>query len=271
MFLRALSVLALLGASFTVAHAQNEPPVDSLVTQFIERGTLSSWGPYQLFIGCPGLKDWQERGFHRLASANLSSQRTNDLAGAWAFALRDCNDRRLEQWYFEHLNAAIRRGEGEWMYRFWVALSIADSPQIRDYLRGLMLDVSMPMGDRDGAGVTLFKRFGTAERLQEYLRAFKTMRLPEEMAAGQTDILLKLDPEGLLREVARLVAVDPALAEQLAFTAIAESSARFASAEARRGLGEALQAGLDGAGGRVSDASRVRLAGTAQWLKRPPP
>jgi hypothetical protein len=169
----------LLGGSFSVAEAQREPPVDSLVTQFIERGTLSSWGPYQLFTGCPGLKDWQERGFRRLASANLSSQRTNDLAGAWAFALRDCNDRRLEQWYFEHLNAAIRRGEGERMYRFWVALSIADSPQIRDYLRGLMLDLSMPMGDRDGAGVTLFKRFGTAERLQEYLR------IQDEALAGR--------------------------------------------------------------------------------------
>ncbi|HSD31005.1 MAG TPA: hypothetical protein VLB49_03780 [Gemmatimonadales bacterium] len=263
-------VFTLLGAAFSVAQAQREPPVDSLIANFIERGTLSSWGPYQLFIGCPALKDWQERGFRQLASADLSWQRTNELAGAWAGALRDCSDRRLEQWYFEHLNAAIRRGEGERMYRFWVALSIADSPPIRDYLRGVMLDVSMPESGRNGAGTVLFERFGEEERLREYLRAFETMRLPSEVAWGQTDILLKKDPDRLLREVGRLVSANPALGEQTAFTSVVESSVRFASAEARRGLGEALESGLERAGGNVSARSRTRLEGTAQWLKRPP-
>lgn len=63
------------------------------------------------------------------------------------------------------------------------------------------------------------------------------MRLPEEMSSGQTDILLHQDPEGLLREVAQLVAINPALADQSAFTSIVESFVRFVSPEARRALG----------------------------------
>jgi hypothetical protein len=202
-------------------------------------------------------------------SADLSRQRTNDLAGYWMFALRDCHDPRLEQWFFERFTEAIRRGQGDMMLSFWLALSTADSPRIRDYLRGLTTDVNLPMPVRDAASATLLERLGPDERVQEYLRVFETMRAPANWS--QTWVVLSQSPEALLREVGRLVSINPALADQGAFTAIAESSWQLATYEARRGLGDALQAGLDRAGGGVSGDRRTRLEGTARWLRQRSP
>jgi hypothetical protein len=268
MFARIGLTLLLAGASLSAAEAQQTPSADSLVPYWIERGALANWQPHLLFAGCPNLQDWQKRGIELLLAANLSLERTNDLALAWMIPLRGCNSTQLEQWYFKHLDAAIQQGEPEGkMLKFWTAMRHGDSPAIRDYLRNLMLDVSRPEAYRNSAGVALFVRFGPEERLREYLRAFETRRMPFEISVGQTAALLKHNADRLLGEVGRRVRLNPELADQLAFTGVVESSSRYASAAARRNLGEALRAGLKRPG--LSASQRSRLDGSVQFLMRP--
>jgi hypothetical protein len=267
MFARIGLTLLLVGASPSVTEAQGDPSADSLVAYWIKRGALANWQPHLLFAGCPDLKDWQKGGIELLLAAELSPERTGDLALAWMIPLRGCHSPRLEQWYFEHIDAAIQRGEPEGrMLKFWTAIRHGDSPGIRDYLRDLMLDVSRPESYRNSAGVALFVRFGPEERLREYLRAFETRRMPFEISVGQTEALLKQDADGLLGQVGQLVRLNPELADQLAFTGIVESSDRHASAAARRNLGEALRAGLNRPG--LTARQRSRLDGSVQFLMR---
>jgi hypothetical protein len=267
MFARMGWLLTMIGAFATVAEAQQKQPVDSLVTHWIEHGPSASWQPHKLFTDCPRLQEWQNRGVTRLLTASLSPERTRHLAMSWMIPLKGCQDPRLEQWYFKQINAAIERGEpaGK-LFEFWSAMRHGDSPRMRDYLRNLMLDNSKPDSYRNSAGVALFVRFGPEERLREYLRAFETRRMPFEVSVGQTELLLKHNADGLLREVGNRVRSSPALADQLAFTGIVEGSPRYASLGARRSLGEALEAGLTRPG--LTDKQRNRIEGSAQFLKQ---
>jgi hypothetical protein len=265
MFRRIGLTLLLAGASASATQAQGNRSADSLVTHWIKRGALADWQPHLLFAGCPNLQDWQRRGVELLLAADLTPERTSDLALAWMIPLRECHSAPLEQWYFEHIDAAIQRGESEGkMLRFWTAMRHGDSPAIRDYLRNLMVDVGRSESYRNAAGVALFVRFTPEERLRQYLRAFETRRMPFEISVGQTAALLEQDADGLLREVGTRVRLNPAFADQLAFTGIVESSPKHASLEARRNLGEALQAGLNRPG--LTARQRSRLEGSARFL-----
>lgn len=97
--------------------------------------------------------------------------------------------------------------------------------------------------------------------------AAKSLPMPDEVAWGQTEVLLKHDADGLLREVGQRIRMDPSLTHQTGFIQIVESSGRFASAAARRGLGEALQAALDRPG--LTASRREQIRATADFLKRP--
>ena len=268
MFARMSLTLLLVGVLMGVSEAQQTASVDSLVTHWITRGALSNWQPHLLFQGCPQLQEWQKRGIDRLLAADLSPERTTDLALVWMIPLHDCHDARLEQWYFRRIDAAMQRGDSEGkMLTFWTAMRYGDSPAIRDYLRNLMQDARKAESYRNAAGVALFVRFGREGRLREYLRSFETRRMPFEVSVGQTAALLEQDADGLLREIGNRIRVNPRLADQLAFTGIVESSPRHASPAARRRLGEALQAGLNRSG--LTPNQRNRLEGTAQQLMRP--
>ena len=130
------------------------------------------------------------------------------------------------------------------MTHYWWALERADSPAIRQFLRDMMLNPNKPPQYRDMAGITLFIRFGAEERLQEYLKAFETKRMPFEIATGQTDAVGKSDPDRLLREVGNRVRANPDLANQDACRQVVQSVSRKASREGRRELGNAIRDGL---------------------------
>ncbi|HEX2210265.1 MAG TPA: hypothetical protein VHG93_21490 [Longimicrobium sp.] len=241
--------------------------MDSLVAHWLHRGAVSNWQPHLLLEGCPRLAPWQRRGLDRLLAANLSRQRVSDLALAWAVPLGTCNDERVEQWYIGQLDAAVRRGDApDARLEFWIALQQSDSPRIRDYLRSLMLDAAKPEGWRHNAGAALFAPLNEQERMREYLAAFETRRLPFNVAVAQTELLLRRQPEALLRSVAARVRINAALADQTAFTHIVESSGRYASPSSRRALGQALREGMrrSATGGR----QRIRLEQAAAWLER---
>lgn len=260
--------LLLVGLSASGTAAQQNSSPDSLLAYWLRRGALANWQPFHLYRGCPNLDEWQRRGIEKLMAADLSLERTRDLAGAWMFPLKDCNDPRLEQWYFKHVDALIRQGNPQGrLLTFWTALRHGDSPRIRDYLRNLMLDTSKPEEYRNEAGGALFSRLGPEEYFQEYLSAFETRSMPFEMQVGQTTMLLERNGEQLLREVGKRVQLNPALADQGAFAQIVEASDRYVSAAARRSLGEALQEGLRRRGS--SGNQRSRLEGHAQFLMRP--
>jgi hypothetical protein len=267
MLARMVLVLTIIGAFAAEAEAQQEQPVDSLVTHWIEHGPSANWQPHELFTGCPRLQEWQNRGIARLLTASLSPERTRHLAMSWSIPLKGCQDPRLEQWYFKHINAAIERREpAGTLFEFWSAMRHGDSPRIREYLGNIMLDKSKPESYRNSAGVALFVRFGPEERLSEYLRAFDTRRMPFEISVGQTELLLKHNADRLLQEVGNRVGSNPELADQLAFTGIVEGSPRYASQGARHRLGGALEAGLTRPG--LTEKQRHRLEGSVRFLKQ---
>jgi hypothetical protein len=266
MFSRFGVALLLVGTS-SIGQAQGSPSPDSLVAHWLKYGAVSNWQPHHLFTGCPRLEEWQKRGIDLLLTADLSAERTGDLARAWMFPLQNCQSARLEKWYFDRTNAAIQRGDPNGnLLTFWIALREGDSPGIRQYLRNIMLDVTTPERYRSSAGAALFNRFGPEDRLREYLSAFETRRMPFEISVGETATLLKADADRLLREVGSRVRSNPELADQLAFTGIVESSPRYASPSARRSLGEALEAGLSRPG--LTDKQRNCLEGSARFLKQ---
>jgi ribosomal protein S7 len=260
--------LLLAAASVSAAEAQRAPSADSLVAHWLVRGTLADWQPHLLFTGCPNLQGWQKRGVEFLLRADLTPERRSDLARAWMIPLRECHDARVEEWYFDHINQAGRHRvpEGS-MLSFWKAMQYADSPSIRRFLRDLMLDVGKPEDYRNVAGATLFGRLAPEERLQEYLRAFETTHMPNELAWGQTDELGKRDPERLFREVGSRVRVNPQLAEQAAFRQLVQSVSPRASPAARQGLSEDLRAGLNKPG--LTATQRDEIEGNARSLAQP--
>jgi hypothetical protein len=267
-FKRAALALFLAAVSASGAQAQQAPSPDSLVDYWLRRGSRANWQPHLLFAGCPNLAEWQERGIGLVLAADLSPERANDLARVWATALGSCGSERVERWYFGRMNQSIARGESTAaMLTFWTALGNADSPRVREYLWTLMLDPAKPEEHRASAGASLFVRMGPQERLREYLRAFETLRMPFEVAVGTTTILLEHDADALLREVGERVRVNPALADQAAFTQIAESSDRYTGLAARRALGEALRDGLRRSPLSGRQQSRLELA--AAFLMRP--
>lgn len=261
-------VVALVGASVIPADAQRTPSPDSLVAYWLKSGAVANWSPAQLYIGCPDLLAWQRRGIDLVLSASLSAERTRDLAIAWMGTVGSCPDPRLEQWYFAHLDDGMRRGadEGE-LSPFWHALQQGDSPAIRLYLRRVMLDGTLLPEHRDAAGAALFVRFDGKARLREYLSAFETGLMPEQVAVGQSTLLLELDADQLLREVGERVRRDVRLADQTAFLQVAQSSYRYASQPARKGLADALEDGLRQPG--LNSTQRMQLDAHVRLLRRP--
>jgi hypothetical protein len=267
MLIRVATALVLTVVSASAAPAQGNPSADTLIANWLRQGAFGNWQPHTLFTGCPALAGWQRRGIDLLLSAELSRQRADELALAWIPALRNCNSPRVEQWYFGQVDAAMRRGDApEGLLNLWTALASADSPRIRDYLQTLMLNPGKPEPYRTHAGWALFERFGPQERVDGFLEAFETRRMPFRTAVAVTSVLLRENPDGLLRVVGDRVRANPALADQTAFTMIAESSARYASAASRRALGQALNAGLRRS--TLTGRQRTRLQNTAEWLER---
>jgi hypothetical protein len=262
-------VLVALAAAPYPAIAQQAPPsADSLVAYWLRRGALANWTPAQLLTGCPNLAAWQKRGIDMLLTAELSRERTKDLVMSWGIALEGCRDERVEAWLFRQVNAAMERGEHPWsMMAYWGALSRADSPGVRAYLRTLMLDTAKAEAYRDEAASALFTRFAPEERLREYLAAFETRRMPFEMQVGQTTLLLQQQPERLLRELGTRLRENPDLAEQGAFTLVVESVHRYASPSSRRQFAAAIQEGLR----RHPKSGRQleRLLASIEHLQRP--
>jgi hypothetical protein len=257
--------------SVSKAAAQQDPSPDSLVAYWLKQGNRANWSPANLFVGCPALQDWQRRGIDLLmvAAADLSPERTREFAITMSGALR-CNDPRLNQWYFDRVDAAMRRGDDPHVVlglEYWTALANADSPGLRAYLRTIMLDASKSEAWRSLAGGKLLLKLEPEERLREYLDLFETRQAPFNVYVGITELLLKHDADRLLREVGARVRQRPVLAEQPAFTMIAESSDRFATLAARRGLASDLEAGLQQPG--VPDAQRAKLGQMARFLREP--
>jgi len=245
------------------------PSADSLVAYWVERGPSGSWSPGQLYVGCPALKPWQQRGTELLMTTTLSRERRKDLALAWSGALQTCRDSRLERWYVEQVTAEIRQGESvDGMLAWWTALNRADSPGLRTFLRNLMVDLTLSEPYRNAAASALFAKLDLAESLREYLAGFEATQLPFEAAVGTTWRILKLDAETLLSEVGARVRDRPELADQLAFTAIVESAERFATATARDRLARALEEGLAKPG--LSENLRTRLLQAIRRLRVSP-
>ena len=267
MISRTAMVLVLLAWTGSGAVAQQEPAVDSLITRWVDRGPFAGWSPGNLFEGCPDLAEWQERGIRRVLALDLTIERADDTALALVMPLRECNDPRLEQWFFDHLDEAIERGNWRRMGGLWMGIEFADSPHIREYLRNLMLDTTLPEGVQGRASGMYFEKLNPAEVRSEFLRAFETGRLPWG-AWFLADRLLKQDPDRLLREVAPLVRANAALANQSAFSQIVQVGYHLASDQARRELGDALEAGLNAAGVGMPDSVRERLRSTVRDLKQ---
>lgn len=253
------------GGLVDTALAQREPSADSLVAYWLKRGALANWQPHELFAGCPNLRTWQTRGIELLLKAKLTPERERDLAGAWAPVLRTCHDQRVENWYFERLEAAAGRGDPEGItLKYWMALQDADSPAIREFLRGMMLSPSRPLVYRNTAGSAFFVRLGPADRLREYLSAFETGRLPDEVAWGQTDVVGKQDPDRLAHEVGTRVRANPELADQAAFSQLVQSVGRKMTPTGRSELKNAIKAGLARPG--LSARARAELERSEQIL-----
>jgi hypothetical protein len=187
--------LLLLCSVVDESAAQRERSPDSHVSGWLERGAVTNWSPSRLYLGCPELEAWQRRGIDLLFAAPLSAERTRDFAIAMTGALH-CNDTRLNQWYFDRIDAAMVRSiDPASAIVFWNALEEADSPGIRMYLRGIMLDATKPESYRSLAGGKLFGKFSKQERLREYLALFETRQMPREVAVGITWLILQSDSE----------------------------------------------------------------------------
>lgn len=237
------------------------PPIDSLVAQFVDHG-FSRFIPTVVYEGCPSLDAWQRRGIDLLMQSNLTPLRTADLASAWQFALRDCHDQRLEQWYFKHFDAEIALGgRTPRILVYWTAMQRGDSPAIREYLWRLTLNVALPEDVRNTAASVLFPRFSPSEARNEYVRGLESMRMPELFAAEETELLMSRDASALLRDVEELVRRKPQAATQTAFWGLIDAARRLASDDSSSRLRAALLAARERPGltaeqrGRVGDAA----------------
>jgi len=256
-----------LGGSGLTAHGQARTNVDSLVNSFLDAGPSSQWRPFRLFEGCPNLQPWQEQGIQRLMSENLTTERTDDLARSWSHPLRICGDHRLEAWYFREQNAAIERGEWHRMMALRMAIYQADSPRIREYLKGQMLDAGLPEDIRANAGSFYFERFEGEELMREFISAFATKQMPWHLGWSQAELMLRKNPDQLLIEITRVVSTNPDLIDQSAFRQIVQTSNGRASVSARRVLADTLEAVANRGDAHVTDASRTRLLSAARHLR----
>lgn len=252
------------GQTHTQAH------VDSLIAHFVKVGNRSGWRPHELFAGCPRLESWQEYGFRRLASMELSRERENDLAHSWYPPLRVCGNRQLEQWYLDRFTASMHRGD---LMRFtgtWTALQEVDSPLIRGYFWKLTNDLGESEKNRGLAGEMYFVRLTYPERVRDYLKLFETERLPSNIAWTIAEYSM-LNGYGaqLIEGVSRLVRLNPALALQPGFGQVVSSSGGRVDQRYRQNLADALEAGLAAAPGRVSDEKRRSLQVVVEHLRRP--
>src|SRR5690606_2586069 len=117
-YIGVIGLLLVCSPASTASSQVAAPSMDSLVATFIEMGPLSPWRPHQLCEGCPDLDSRQRRGISLLMSADLSLERTDQLASAWASPLVRCADPTLEQWYFDTMSELIREDKLGQMSRF---------------------------------------------------------------------------------------------------------------------------------------------------------
>lgn len=185
MFPRISMTLALAAVSASAVRGQSHSEVDSLIAEFLVHGHSASWTPSRLFVGCPRLEPWQEYGIRRLASTELTALQEKDLAISWTTVLHRCDDPRLEQWFMDHVDAAIQRGDFKRRDWLWTGLRAADSPRIRQYLANLMTDANRPGRARAMAWSLYFERLSTDEKLTLFLETFEMpQRFPLNAGIG---------------------------------------------------------------------------------------
>jgi hypothetical protein len=200
----------------------------------------------------------------------LSTLQLNDLSRAWFVPLRDCSDPRLEKWYLDQLDAAVRRGQFEEVRPLRTAIYDAATPGIRTYLRTRMLDPNVPEPARSEAGGQYFSTLQNHEQMLEFFHYFETGAVPEFVGLSMAERFLGQQPERFAAEMARRVRANPTLAEHLAFMLIVEDGRRRVSDGARRALADALESGLDSAPAGLTAERRARLAYVAHFLRRGP-
>ena len=266
-FLAAFAMVTML-ATGASAQTYTQAQVDSLIDHFVKGGNIL-W-PNRLFVGCPRLESWQEYGFRRLASMELTRERENDLAHSWYGPLRLCGNRQLEQWYLDHFTAVMHRGE---LMRFRgtsTALKEVDSPLIREYFWNLTNNMSESEASRGLAAEMYFIRLTGPERVRDYLKLFEAERLPSNIAWGIAEYSMDRGyGTELIEGVSRLVRLNPALALQPAIGQVVSSSGGRVDQRYRQNLADALDAALAAAPGRFSDEKRRSLQGSIGHLRRP--
>lgn len=266
--LRQVGIALALVAVASTARGQSHAEVDSLIDAFLANGLSASWTPSRLFLGCPKrMEPWQEYGFRRLASMGLTPREEEYLASAWVAPIHHCNDPQLDQWFMDHFDAAIQRGEWQRKHTLRMGLKVADRPRIQTYLWNLATNESQPQAARGWALGLYFERLSTDEKLSVFLEAFETpQRFPLNAGVAMAQALLERSPQALMQKVGDLVRADAALANQYAFDEIVQASYRYTDLEARRALADALEDGLANTPGLASK-QRTRLEGSVRHLR----
>lgn len=209
---RLMGCIALL-AWVSAATAQSSVRPDSLVEDFVEHGVLSGWGPYQVFEHCPRMEEWQVRAFDLLRAADLDPIRQADLAMAWAYALRKCDNQDLEVWYYSLVvDLADVQGSQAW-FPAWTALAGAETPRVSERLFHWAVDPGYPDHFRNAAATAWIDSGTTDDRLEKYLRAFETGHAPAsfELLASA---LMAYRPAALIEGVSARIRLNPSLAVQ---------------------------------------------------------
>jgi len=270
MFPRLGVALALIAASASAARGQSRAVADSLIDAFLVHGLSSSWTPNRLFLGCPEtMEPWEEYAFQRLTSMQLTPQEEKFLATAWVVPMRHCDDARLDQWFMDHFDAAIQRGDWQEKDMLRTGLSMADRPRIQQYLWNLNTNETLPQRARGWALGPYWERLSTDEKLSVFLEVFETpQRFPINSGVGMALHLLELSPAALMREVSQRVRTNATLANQYAFDEIVQAGYRYTTLSSRRALADALDAGLANTPG-LTPEQRSRLEGAADFMRRP--
>jgi len=242
--------------------AQEADP-ERQVEEFLRLGTASSWLPYEIFSTCPRLNSRQQWALELLLRAELTPQRLDHLALAWANPLRVCQNRQLEGWYFRQIDR-VSRDTVHASSGLWVAISNADSPAIREFLQRMAADESLPEASRARASAALFLRLSTEERWVYYFQAVRSGRHPRSSVSGQMIVMLREDPEGTLRELASNLVHDPELVHSLMFQTAIPNALTLAPAASLRWFARHLEHIAE-----TADAEEARaLRETAAFLRQ---
>lgn len=252
----------------TPAAAQGTAQLDSLIAHWIAVGPSSHWQPFHLFEGCPNLTPEQERGIDQVLNLQLEDHRRSLRTRALGLPFAACGHQRLERWFFDQMDEAIRAGTLSGDLDLQVAFRNANTAPVRQYLARVMTSRELPDYAREVAGFTLLEHLSPDERLDAHLAAFEAGTLPWGIATGGTRRILREDGARLVARMSGMVLRNPLLARETAFMQVAESSAPFLSDELRRSLGEALAQGLR-ARPDLDTAAREELGLLAEWLRQP--